>query len=120
MEASPTSTAGHHVSAVTLAEGVFTRPMGAGRHGHEQHEGDMSGSEWDPDRSLGRLVGELGKVMQSVRLSSPMHAWTIHETDCISIDRIPPPYFTLLASSITPFPFTLHFVPTQPKPVIHA
>ena len=65
MEASPVSTAGHHVSAVTLAEGVFTRPMG----GRGQHEGDVSGSgsEWDPDRSLGRLVGELGKVMQSVR-----------------------------------------------------
>lgn len=61
MEASPVSTAGHHVSAVTLAEGVFKRAVGAG-------QGVDSGedSEWDPDRSLGRLVGELGKAMKNV------------------------------------------------------
>lgn len=62
MEASPISTADHHVSAVTLADGVFARPMGAGGRRDEAE----SGSEWDPDRSLGRLVGELGKVMQGV------------------------------------------------------
>ena len=63
MEASPVSTADHHVSAVTLADGVFARPMGSGRNKEDDAE---SGSEWDPDRSLGRLVGELGKVMQAV------------------------------------------------------
>lgn len=63
MESSPVSTADHHVSAVTLADGVFARPMGNGRHQRDEGE---SGSEWDPDRSLGRLVGELGKVMQAV------------------------------------------------------
>jgi hypothetical protein len=68
MESSPVSTADHHVSAVTLADGVFARPMGGGRDHHDDAE---SGSEWDPDRSLGRLVGELGKVMQAVR-STPL------------------------------------------------
>jgi hypothetical protein len=62
MEASPVSTAGHHVSAVTLAEGVFKRAVGGGRAMHDEE----SGSEWDPDRSLGRLVGELGKAMKNV------------------------------------------------------
>jgi hypothetical protein len=55
---SPVSTAGHHVSAVTLADGVFRRG------------GDDSGSEWDPERSLGRLVGELGRVMSDVSLGT--------------------------------------------------
>jgi hypothetical protein len=63
LDASPVSTAGHHVSAVTLAEGVFKRAVGVGKGLH----GDESGSEWDPDRSLGRLVGELGKAMKNVR-----------------------------------------------------
>jgi hypothetical protein len=63
LDASPVSTAGHHVSAVTLAEGVFKRAVGVGKGIH----GDESGSEWDPDRSLGRLVGELGKAMKNVR-----------------------------------------------------
>lgn len=67
MEASPVSTADHHVSAVTLADGVFARPMGA----RGRQEDVESGSEWDPDRSLGRLVGELGKVMQGVSVISP-------------------------------------------------
>jgi len=62
LDASPVSTAGHHVSAVTLAEGVFKRAVGVGKGIHE----DESGSEWDPDRSLGRLVGELGKAMKNV------------------------------------------------------
>ncbi len=52
--ASPVSTAGHHASAVTLGAGVFRR----GDKGEE--------SEFDPDRSLGRLVGELGKVVGGV------------------------------------------------------
>jgi hypothetical protein len=64
LDASPVSTAGHHVSAVTLAEGVFKRAMGVSKGIHE----DESGSEWDPDRSLGRLVGELGKAMKNVCL----------------------------------------------------
>ena len=54
---SPVSTAGHHVSAVTLADGIFRR----------QREEDEE-SEFDPERSLGRLVGELGRVMSGVGL----------------------------------------------------
>lgn len=54
---SPTSTAGHHISAMTLGAGVFKRP-GAGRD-----RNDRTGEEFDPDRSLGRLVGELAKAM---------------------------------------------------------
>ena len=34
LDASPVSTAGHHVSAVTLAEGVFKRAVGVGRGIH--------------------------------------------------------------------------------------
>lgn len=68
---SPASTANHHVSAVTLGDGVFRRPIAraasgsgngtgsGGRHGHNE-------GEWDPERSFGRLVGELGKVMNGV------------------------------------------------------
>lgn len=52
---SPTSTAGHHISAATLGAGVF-RPSRADRDRTE-------GEEFDPDRSLGRLVGELAKAM---------------------------------------------------------
>ena len=59
LDDSPVSTAGHHVSAVTLGEGVFRTKGG-------QWE---SGDEFDPERSLGRLVGELGKAMGSVSLA---------------------------------------------------
>lgn len=56
--ASPVSTAGHHASAVTLGAGVFKS--------HGSRAGDDDGdSEFDPERSLGRLVGELGRVMGS-------------------------------------------------------
>lgn len=59
---SPVSTVGHHVSAVTLNAGVFRR----GR-GNQAYDGDESDrDEFDPERSLGRLVGELGKVMGGV------------------------------------------------------
>ena len=58
---SPVSTAGHHVSAVTLGEGIFR----TGRGGINDSDMD-SGDEFDPERSLGRLVGELGKVMNGV------------------------------------------------------
>lgn len=54
MGESPVSTAGHHVSAVSLADGVFRRKTGAWSD---------DGSEFDPERSLGRLVGELGKAL---------------------------------------------------------
>ena len=57
------STAGHHVSAMTLADGVFHR-----RVGRRRDEGQGFGEDdWDPERSLGRLVGELGRVMSDVR-----------------------------------------------------
>ena len=54
MAESAKSTDGHHVSAMTLGGGIFRR--------HAAGDGD-DGSEFDPDRSLGRLVGELGRVM---------------------------------------------------------
>ncbi|WWC66256.1 uncharacterized protein I206_100157 [Kwoniella pini CBS 10737] len=57
--ASPVSTAGHHASAVTLGAGVF---------GKDDYFD--TGSEFDPERSLGRLVGELGRVMGSDKLPS--------------------------------------------------
>lgn len=60
---SPVSTAGHHISAVTLGEGVFRR-RGNG------DDTDVSDAEFDPERSLGRLVGELGRTMGGVSSSS--------------------------------------------------
>ena len=56
---SPLSTVGHHVSAMTLADGIFARKGGRGKV-------DRDDDEWDPERSLGRLVGELGRVMSDV------------------------------------------------------
>lgn len=61
--ASPVSTAGHHVSALSLGDGVFARA--AARRGGGEADG-----EFDPERSLGRLVGELGRAMGEVRLPS--------------------------------------------------
>ncbi|KAL1410556.1 hypothetical protein Q8F55_004569 [Vanrija albida] len=57
---SPTSTAGHHVSAATLGAGVFRRPAARG-------VSTGAADEFDPDRSLGRLVGELAKAMGDER-----------------------------------------------------
>ncbi|KAK4686263.1 hypothetical protein P7C73_g3869, partial [Tremellales sp. Uapishka_1] len=58
--ASPASTAGHHASAMTLGAGVFKT---------KKHSKRESENEFDPERSLGRLVGELGRVMGSERRS---------------------------------------------------
>jgi hypothetical protein len=55
---SPASTAGHHASAMTLGAGVFRRPRG------QEYDDSMEG-EFDPERSLGRLVGELGRVRKN-------------------------------------------------------
>lgn len=64
---SPASTAGHHISAVTLGAGVFRRP---GADMSERTE------EFDPDRSLGRLTRELARTMQKevswLRLTSKL------------------------------------------------
>ncbi|WVQ97310.1 hypothetical protein IAU59_004421 [Kwoniella sp. CBS 9459] len=65
--ASPVSTAGHHASAVTLGAGVFGNTNRRRRGGRDDDE-DATGVEFDPERSLGRLVGELGKVMGGDRL----------------------------------------------------
>ncbi|ADV24394.1 conserved hypothetical protein [Cryptococcus gattii WM276] len=60
--ASPASTAGHHASVVTLGAGIFaSRKNGH----HEERE-----AEFDPERSLGRLVDELGRVMGNDKLPS--------------------------------------------------
>jgi hypothetical protein len=42
-----------------------------GRGGDRDSDLD-SGDEFDPERSLGRLVGELGKVMHGVSVSLPL------------------------------------------------
>ncbi len=59
--ASPTSTDGHHVSAATLGAGVFNNPT------HREATGDF-----DPDRSLGRLVGQLTRAMED-EVRSPLY-----------------------------------------------
>ena len=63
---SPVSTAGHHVSAMTLADGVYERKGARGRERNGFGEED----DWDPERSLGRLVGELGRVMSDVSVNT--------------------------------------------------
>lgn len=70
---SPVSTEGHHVSAVTLADGVFGRKgiRGDGWVGGRQRRVGEE-DEWDPERSLGRLVGELGRVMGEVSPGKPL------------------------------------------------
>ncbi|ODN84442.1 hypothetical protein L202_00392 [Cryptococcus amylolentus CBS 6039] len=61
---SPVSTAGHHASAMTLGAGVFGGH--AGRHGKENEpEG-----HYDSERSMGKLVGELGRVMGAKNMPS--------------------------------------------------
>ena len=86
---SPVSTAGHHVSAVTLGEGIFR----TGRGGDRDSDLD-SGDEFDPERSLGRLVGELGKVMHGVSVSLPCHVFMTmfgaSHTDLFSGYRLDP------------------------------
>lgn len=63
---SPASTAGHHASAVTLGAGIFaSRKNGH----HEERE-----AEFDPERSLGRLVDELGRVMGNDVSRTLLHA----------------------------------------------
>lgn len=64
--ASPASTAGHHASAVTLGAGVF-----AGRKDSHSEAGE---ADFDPERSLGRLVDELGRVMGSDVRHTQLHA----------------------------------------------
>ena len=121
LDASPVSTAGHHVSAVTLAEGVFKRAVGVGRGIHEEE----SGSEWDPDRSLGRLVGELGKAMKNVS------AFRIFSQGCLLMIQISPrpsspfspprsprspsPYTTQINSNLS---FTLNRNDPLPSPPV--
>ncbi|KAK8865923.1 hypothetical protein IAR55_001071 [Kwoniella newhampshirensis] len=90
--ASPVSTAGHHASAVTLGAGVF-RSKG-------DEYGDNTGGEFDPERSLGRLVGELGRVMGSDRLPS-------RPTSPFSPPRSPSPLPSLQNSQPANLSFTL-------------
>lgn len=113
MEASPVSTADHHVSAVTLADGVFARPMGSGRNKEDDAE---SGSEWDPDRSLGRLVGELGKVMQAV---GPVRL-CVSDSLTRGVASVDSTYLAILTHPIPALTFTIHHITTQPQPLIHS
>ncbi|WWC86246.1 uncharacterized protein L201_001119 [Kwoniella dendrophila CBS 6074] len=88
--ASPVSTAGHHASAVTLGAGLFGKSNG---------ENDNT-SEFDPERSLGRLVGELGRVMGSDRLPS-------RPTSPFSPPRSPSPLPSVMNSQPANLSFTL-------------
>jgi hypothetical protein len=124
--ASPVSTAGHHVSQVTLADGVFRR--------HNHHDAAAADeSEFDPERSLGRLVGELGKAMGSgvsddtphVSLTGTAVCQTTDTSDWYGrpadphphIENVTPPNLALRPRPIsTPLPFP-HAVPQQrPSP----
>lgn len=65
---SPTSSAGHHVSAATLGAGVFNtrRPL------------DRTTDEFDPERSLGCLAAQLQKAMDE-DVSLPVTQWAAQE-----------------------------------------
>ncbi|ODN96492.1 hypothetical protein L198_04206 [Cryptococcus wingfieldii CBS 7118] len=81
--ASPISTAGHHASAMTLGAGVF------------ENGGDTSRTgEFDPERSLGRLVNELGKVMGNERMPE-------RPTSPFYTNQSPTPVFNPLNLSFT-------------------
>ncbi len=58
---------------MTLADGVFGRKgiRGDGWVGGRQRRVGEE-DEWDPERSLGRLVGELGRVMGEVSPGKPL------------------------------------------------
>ncbi|OWZ34539.1 hypothetical protein C347_01923 [Cryptococcus neoformans AD2-60a] len=59
---SPVSTAGHHASAITLGTGAFKGRI------PETNSGDHDDEGFDPERSLGRLVGELGRIIGNEKL----------------------------------------------------
>nr|XP_031861374.1 uncharacterized protein CI109_003346 [Kwoniella shandongensis]KAA5528446.1 hypothetical protein CI109_003346 [Kwoniella shandongensis] len=91
--ASPVSTAGHHASAVTLGAGVFKD------RGDEYGAFNTSG-EFDPERSLGRLVGELGRVMGNDKLPT-------RPTSPFSPPRSPSPLPSLQNSQPANLSYTL-------------
>ncbi|WVQ76711.1 hypothetical protein IAR50_006385 [Cryptococcus sp. DSM 104548] len=83
VDASPVSTAGHHASAMTLGAGVFNSGDDSNRTG-----------EFDPERSLGRLVNELGKVMGNEKMPE-------RPTSPFSTNQSPTPVFNPLNLSFT-------------------
>ncbi|KIR43506.1 hypothetical protein I307_03412 [Cryptococcus deuterogattii 99/473] len=54
---SPVSTTGHHASEITLGTGAFKGRIPETIVGTHDYQG------FDPERSLGRLVGELGRII---------------------------------------------------------
>lgn len=54
---SPVSTTGHHASEITLGTGAFKGRI------PETIVGARDDQSFDPERSLGRLVGELGRII---------------------------------------------------------
>lgn len=59
---SPVSTTGHHASAITLGTGAFKGRI------PKTNSGDQGDGGFDPERSLGRLVGELGRIIGDEKL----------------------------------------------------
>lgn len=105
---SPASTAGHHVSAATLGAGVFRRPGNPiGR--------DMTGDEFDPDRSLGRLVGELAKAMdEDVSFAWCLLVWVADR--CAHAAARPQARITICVPPNASLPFPCAIGPPQPFP----
>ncbi|TYJ58157.1 hypothetical protein B9479_000981 [Cryptococcus floricola] len=104
--ASPVSTAGHHASAMTLGAGVFKNG------GDTSHTG-----EFDPERSLGRLVNELGKVMgNEVRFSV-----VDSREDIDALQRMPErptsPFYTNQSPTPVFNPLNLSFTLTRSNPL---
>ncbi|KAL7419500.1 hypothetical protein Q5752_005411 [Cryptotrichosporon argae] len=96
--ASPVSSAGHHVSAATLGAGVFRRAPAApaGKAGQAD--------EFDPDRSLGRLAGQLGKVVGARRPTSPFASPPQHLSPPRSPSPMPPSNLSFSLTRADPLP----------------
>ncbi|CAD6565637.1 MAG: hypothetical protein TREMPRED_001621 [Tremellales sp. Tagirdzhanova-0007] len=103
---SPLSTVGHHVSAMTLADGIFARKGGRGKV-------DRDDDEWDPERSLGRLVGELGRVMSDRISPRPISPFSPPRSP-----RSPSPRPSLLGGSNPNLSFTLNRNDPLPSPPV--
>ncbi|WVQ83835.1 hypothetical protein IAT38_005979 [Cryptococcus sp. DSM 104549] len=83
--ASPASTAGHHASAVTLGARVFAKG------GREDAEG-----EYDPERNVGKLVGELGRVTSGGNIPSrPTSPYSPYRSPT-PINNVPPTNFFVI------------------------
>ena len=112
---SPVSTVGHHVSAMTLADGVFARKGGRGKAERDE-------DEWDPERRLGRLVGELGRIMSDVSQHQTRDVLLFGADRSAISANLTSSNITFLTTSLTAVSFSSSLPPwrKQPEPFLHS